>query len=536
MTFGEHPPFSEGRAVLDGRRIFLYTTARTGRLTKLKNPAITLVELPPTSFGRLDGELAEDVFCYFKFPARAIPLLHAILQREGFTDLVSINPTFNKPAGRLSPADLVRIKGSDFLLISAISRTIPQSRELGLLYKKFNPQGTVIVGGAHATYRPEECLEWADVVVRQEGDKTLPRLMKALLGVGAPDGTGGISYKKGGRVVHEAPVEPLTEAELSHLPFPLYDEGTRRGVWVWPLSTSRGCPHKCDFCSVSSLYGSVYRRRSNESIIADLERMKARSVNYIFFNDDNFAGKPEETKKLLRLMIKKRLNHILYLCQLCIAAAFDEELMGLMREAGFSIVCVGIESLSEETLKALNKKVDVKRNRMAPRLFRKAGMWVHGMMMIGGDGDTEHNLEETDRWARHNLDSVQYMTPTPLAGTKFAEAMKRSGRVLTEDFSLYDGQHVVLKPNHFTPLRLQQTILDMYREFYSFRESVRTAVKGACTLKMIYPLRKIILYFYVKKLIRSAFRSPQFREYLGWLRGVSAGIPASAADDGGDPR
>ncbi|MEI6633023.1 MAG: radical SAM protein [Chlamydiota bacterium] len=502
----------------------------------MKNRAITLVELPPTSFGRLDGEPVDDVFCYFKLPARAIPLLHAILLREGFTNLVSINPSFNAPPGRLTAADIERIAGSDFLLLSAISRTIPQSRELGLLYKKLNPKGTIIIGGSHATYRPEECLEWADVVVRQEGDNTLPRLMEALLGNGAPDGAGGISYKNGSGIVHEPPVEPLTETELSNLPAPCYDDGTKKGVWVWPLSTSRGCPFKCDFCSVSSLYGSVYRRRSNESIIADLERMKGETVKYIFFNDDNFAGKPEETKQLLRMIIDRRLNRILYLCQLCISAAFDKELMGLMREAGFSIVCVGIESLSEETLKALNKKVDVKRNMMAPRLFREAGMWVHGMMMIGGDGDTERNLAETDRWARRNLDSVQYMTPTPLAGTKFAETMKRSGRVLTEDFSLYDGQHVVLKPNHFTPLRLQHLILDMYREFYSFRESVRTAVKGACTLRMIYPLRKILLYFYVKKLIRSAFRSPQFCAHLGWLRGVSSAIPVSRADECGYPR
>lgn len=486
----------------------------------MEKRAITLVELPAMAFGQLNGEPVEDVFCGFKLPARAIPLLHAILLREGFADLVSINPAFNKPQRRLNPGDMERIAASDFLLISTISRTIPQSRELGLLYKRLNPKGTVITGGAHATYYSEECLEWADFVVRKEGDKTLPKLLRTLVNNGEPGGVDGISFKRGTRIVHTKPAEPLTEDELSQLPAPYYDEDTRKHAWVWPVHTSRGCPMQCDFCSVSSLYGSRYRRRSNESIIRDLECIHAESPKYVFFTDDNFAGKPEETKQLLRMMIERRLNREVTLCQLCVTAAFDRELLSLLKEAEVSIVFVGIESISDETLKSLNKKVDAKRNKEAVRLFREAGIWIHGMMMLGGDGDTEQSLRETDRWARHNLDSVQYFTPTPMAGTKFGEEMKKEGRVLTEDFHVYDGQHVVLSPKHFTPFRLQEVILDMYGEFYSFKESVRTALKSASSLKWLYPLRKMLLYFYVKKILKKSIKNPQTRAYMEWLRSI----------------
>ena len=482
--------------------------------------AITLVELPAMAFGQLNGEPVEDVFCGFKLPARAIPLLHAILLREGFADVVSINPAYNKPQGRLNPGDMERIALSEFLLISTISRTISQSRELGLLYKGLNPGGTVIIGGAHATYRPEECLEWADFVVRQEGDKALPGLLRALVNNGAPDGVDGISYKRGARIVHTKPAEPLTEDELSQLPAPHYDENTRKHAWVWPVHTSRGCPMQCDFCSVSSFYGSRYRRRSNESIVSDLERIHARSPKHVFFTDDNFAGKPEETKQLLRMMIERRLNREVSLCQLCASAAFDSELLRLLKKAEVTIVFVGIESISDETLKSLNKKVDAKRNKEAVRLFREAGIWIHGMMIIGGDGDTEQSLTETARWARHNLDSVQYFSPIPMAGTKFGENMKREGRVLTENFHIYDGQHVVLRPKNFTPFRLQEVIFDMYREFYSFKESVRTALKSASSLKWLYPLRKMLLYFYVKKTLKKAINNPQTCAYMGWLRSI----------------
>ena len=99
--------------------------------------------------------------------------------------------------------------------------------------------------------------------------------------------------------------------------------------------------------------------------------------------------------------------------------------------------------------------------------------------------------------------------------------MKEAGRIITEKSYLYDGQYVVLRPKHFTPYRLQNLIFDMYREFYSFKESFRTAVKSACSLRMLYPLRKMLLYCYVKRTLRTAFRNRQIRAHLGWLYSIS---------------
>lgn len=488
---------------------------------EVKDTPITLVELPATAFGLLDGEPVEDVFCGFKLPARATPLLHAILVRAGFTNVASINPAFDSPDGRLRPCDMERIAGSDFLLISTITRTISQSKGLGLLYKTRNPRGTIVVGGAHATCNPESCLEWADYVVRNEGDRTLPRLMEALATHGDPGGVDGISYRRGGRTVHTRPVEPLSEEEMSNLPDPYYDANTMRQMWVWPVSTSRGCPMQCDFCSVSLMYGTRYRRRSNNSIIGDLEQVAAGPPRFVFFTDDNFAARPEETKQLLRTMIARRLNREVSVCQLCVSAAFDEELLRLLIEARVNIVFVGIESICDETLRALNKKVDAKRNKTAARLFRQAGLWVHGMMMIGGDGDTEESVAETARWAKDNLDSVQYFTPTPMTGTRFGDAMDKAGRILTSTPFLYDGQHVVLRPKSFTPYRLQELVFDMYRDFYSFKASFLAMLKSARSMRMLRLVRNIALYFYAKKIFTRAFKNPQICAHLDWLRSIS---------------
>ena len=142
-------------------------------------PRITLVELPATSFGKLNALKVKDVYTRVSIPARANPQLQAILLQEGYNDVESIDPNLNKKK-KLTEVNLKRIVESDYLLLSSITRTIPQTRELAGIYKKANPNGKIIVGGPHVTFTPEETLEWADIVVRHEGDKTLVELLEKL--------------------------------------------------------------------------------------------------------------------------------------------------------------------------------------------------------------------------------------------------------------------------------------------------------------------------------------------------------------------
>ena len=480
-----------------------------------KKEVLTLVELPPRTFGKLSGGKAEDAYSMCRFPARAIPLLHAILLKEGYENVRSINPALSNKTGCLNSGEMERIIASDFLLLSAITRTIQQTEELALQYKERNPGGKVIIGGPHASYLPEECLEWADVVVRKEGDKTLPRLLRAFEENGAPYGVRGVSYRRDGQTVHEEDVEPLTLDEFSDLPLPYYDETTLNHMNLRPVSTSRGCPFKCDYCTVWQLYGTRYRRRSNESILREVEDAQHNPSRFIFFIDDNFSGNPEETKELLRMMIKSGLNKKPFLSQLSIYAAFDADLLYLLKKAGGYSVFLGVESISDETLISLNKKVNVRKNMEAVKLFRKAGLWVNAMMMIGGDGDTEESLKETVRWARDNLDSVQYFTPTPLPGTVFAENLKAENRILTKEYYLYDGQHVVIKPKNFTPYRLQKLIYDMYREFYSIRRILWKLIGS------VHPWKKLAIYTFAIIALKATVKNPQTRDYFRRLKAQS---------------
>src|SRR5262252_2177651 len=146
-----------------------------------KDPAVTLIELPSTVDGRLDGKLAKDIYSLLHYPARGVPLLTAELKRAGFADTVAINPEYNRETpGHLNSADWQRLLSSDVVGISAITRTAPQSFELAGKLKEANPRIKVILGGPHPTALPHESLQYCDIVAMHEGDFTLPELLNRL--------------------------------------------------------------------------------------------------------------------------------------------------------------------------------------------------------------------------------------------------------------------------------------------------------------------------------------------------------------------
>lgn len=466
-----------------------------------------------TEEGQLDRY---DLYSKFRLPPRAIGLLHTILLKEGYKNVTSIVPHLNNPQNKLTKTDLKRIKQSDYLLLSAITRTIVQTEQLARQYKKWNPKGKVILGGPHATFLSEQCLKWADVVVRGEGDKTLPELLEKLEDLEFPQGVEGASYKRKGKIIHEPPRPFLTEEELSQLPIPYYESHAQQNIGTHTLITSRGCPFDCSFCSVTAFYGRQYRRRSNETILKELLSYNNQPKKHIFIADDNFGVKLGATKVLLRQMISLGLQTRNYSAQLRVEAAFDDEFLVLLKQAGVNIVYVGIESINDQTLREYNKRVNSDTNKEAVKRFRRTDIWVHGMMIVGGDGDTPQTLTDTLRWAKAHLDSAQFFTHMLLPGTLFARQMKKERRILMEDWRYFDGHHVLMRPKHFTPYQLQSTILRMYKEFYSIWDIshiLRSPIK-----KIDIALR---FYAYFRLGLGGVEKDPRMSAYLDILQGLS---------------
>jgi radical SAM superfamily enzyme YgiQ (UPF0313 family) len=346
------------------------------------------------------------------------------------------------------------------------------------------------MGGVHPTFCAEEALSHADYVIRGEGEGAMLELVAALNNGGGKADVSGIanlSYLEGGKggVARHNPLRPLL-CDLDSVPMPDFGllAGWPQMAKVLPVSTSRGCPYNCAFCSVVPMFGRQYRFTSHERTMEEI-RLGAKRAKHIFFVDDNFTAQPARTKQLLEQTLSEglRLN---WSAQVRAEIARDTELLKLMNRAGCFTVFVGFESINPRTLKLYNKRQSLEDIREAMAGFRAHGIHVHGMFVFGADEDGPETLRETVKFARQTgISSVQFLILTPLPGTRLYDQFDREGRILDRDWSRYDAHHAVYMPKRMTPYELHRETFKAMRRFYSWPAIVKSLGKGDLYYAMI---------------------------------------------------
>lgn len=445
-------------------------TDRNKRLT------ITFLELPPTVDGRFAGPLSRDVYSLYRLPSRCCDLLTAIAKRAGYEDTVALTPALNR-GGLLSRSDWRRIEESDVIGISIITRTAPPSYEAARLIRAVNPRAKLVFGGPHVSALPAEVLRFGDVAVLNEGDRTvvelLARFEESLDRPYLAD-VEGIAYSDGEEVIVTPARRFLRRQELDELPFPDYAPTVRRKITHQTVCTSRGCPHGCDYCSVIQNFGRGYRCLSEDCAVELIRHHLRQTRAPIFFSDDNFTANRRRVKSILERCLREGLRLPRWSCQSRVEAAFDDELLDLMVRNRVDTIMVGFESVNDETLALWHKRSSVEKNREALERFHAKGIFVHGMFVLGSDADSTETIDQTIAFAKEmNLDTAQFFALTPIPGPPLTRKLEAEGRVLTQDWHLYDAQHVVVRPQRMTPAELQHGITRAFREFYSPREGLR---------------------------------------------------------------
>lgn len=348
------------------------------------------------------------------------------------------------------PPDYSRID-ADIVGISILTSTAERGYEIA---RKF-PKEKVIIGGIHASLLPQEAAQFARQVIIGEAENSIIDVVEGRIT---------------DRFVYGQPIE-----NLDSLPYPDFSllKGFKYSSAVIPVSTSRGCPFDCSFCSVTKIFGRKYRFRSAESVTQELE---LRKTNTLFFCDDNFAAHPLRTYALLNFMLKNKIRN--WACQVRCDVARDNSLLDLMAKAGCKVVCVGFESVNSLSLKAYKKKQTIEEIIGAIRSFHKSKMKIHGMFVLGSDSDSRKTIWDTVRFAkRHKIDTLQMSVLTPFPGTKVYDDLEKEDRIFTKNWSLYDGQHVVFKPKLLSARELQVNMVKAYCKFYALTRFLSLLIK-----------------------------------------------------------
>ena len=340
---------------------------------------------------------------------------------------------------------------ADIIGVSILTSTARRGYEIA---RKF-PKEKVIIGGVHASLLPDEALQFARQVVVGEAEEVIIDVVEG-------------SLKEA--IVYGRPVQ-----NLDNLPYPDFSliKGYKSPSSIMPISTSRGCPFDCTFCSVTKIFGRKYRFRSPGNVMAELS---SRNTNLLFFCDDNFTAYPQRTRALLELMLKYKIRN--WTCQVRCDVAEDDALLSLMARAGCSVVCVGFESVNLKTLMAYQKKQNIHDIIRAIQSFRRKRIKIHGMFVLGSDDDNENTAWDTVRFSiKQKIDTIQMAVLTPFPGTKVHEDLKKQKRIFSHDWSLYDGQHVVFNPKLLSARQLQFSVIEAYAKFYSLSKFLSLLIK-----------------------------------------------------------
>jgi hypothetical protein len=217
------------------------------------------------------------------------------------------------------------------------------------------------------------------------------------------------------------------------------------------------------------MFGRKYRYRSTDSVIEEISRFEHRRI---FFYDDNFDANKARTKDLLQKMIEYKITPK-WIAQVRADVAKDEEMVELMARANCNQLCIGFESVNPEVLKKYNKKQTPEDIKACIKMLHKYGIKVHGMFISDGYTDIYHRL---------GVDSLQLCILVPIIGSKLHNAVKSSGRFITDkfpsDWQLFDGGHVVHLPDHLSPVEMQRQTVQALKAYYSRANITKLFLRG----------------------------------------------------------
>lgn len=317
--------------------------------------------------------------------------------------------------------------------ISCVTAAVKRGYGLAKIIKTKYPDSIVIMGGIHPAVLPEEALNtgFIDIVVRGEGEETLIQLYEAIKAKADYTKIAGISFKKGNNILHNPPARLIPDLNmLPSFPYYLFEEHLDKYNFGF-ISSSRGCPYNCIFCSQRVISGRKCRYVAPERVIEEIDLLINRyNQNSIVFVDDNFTTNKERVKKLCILMHKKKFyKKAKFHCQ-ARGDAIDIETLEYLKMAGFKFIDFGLETASERLMNLLNKGETVDDNIKAVRLAKKLGFRVSGTFILGLPTETEEERYQAYNLAKKlDMDYVRFNNATPYPGTRLFEIAKEEGRL-----------------------------------------------------------------------------------------------------------
>lgn len=348
--------------------------------------------------------------------------------------------------------------------------------------KKLKPDVLTVTGGQHFTVMAQESLEAypeIDVIVRGEGEETLVELVKAVKEKTDFSGIKGISFRHGQEIRHN-PSRPMME-NLDELPFPGYhfveDYAHRyhftmmagRKARYGMIEASRGCPHRCTFCSQWKHWQGTWRHKSVKRVAEEMEFLYQNyGSKLLWLTDDNF-GLGKRMDNLCDELIKRGFSDDItcFMQARCDDIVKNQSLLPKMNKAGINWLLLGVESHSKSTLDSFHKGTKPEDNAKAIKLLKQNNIFSQATCIIGERKDSAESIANLREFVNHlDPDLAIFMILTPFPGTELYEEAKRNGWIEDWNWANYDMIHAIMPTETLTREQVQRELYKCYRSFF----------------------------------------------------------------------
>lgn len=345
----------------------------------------------------------------------------------------------------------------DLVGLTVITGTARRSYELAA---GFRARGiTVVMGGPHITLIPEDARQHADSIVVGYAEQTWPQLLRDF---------------RDGRLRSRYDQDP--GLQLVNLPLP--DRSVlprKRFLTSHVFEATRGCVHSCEFCVVPSAWGLKPYQKPVEDVVRDIRSQGARRALFV---DLNLIADKEYARRLFEALAPLGIQWFgLATTLLC----DDLPLLDLAARSGCRGLLMGLESISSRNLRNSAKGFNrpEKFAQVVERLHER-GISLQGCFVFGLDDDTPETFDRTAEFAvEAGIDLPRFAIVTPFPGTALYSRLESEGRILTRNWELYDGQHVVFQPRRMTIGELQSGTERVWKKVYSWTGIARRLRKTA---------------------------------------------------------
>lgn len=368
------------------------------------------------------------------------------------------------------------LMNSDVVGMSVYTNNYNIAAEKAKKIKDLDSDIPIVIGGPHCTHLKELSLSHipnADIAVELEGEQVILDLVKYFKGNRKLSEIHNIHYRENKNIKSGKSYKVIED--LDSIPFPArhlvekYDYGN----FIWGLrprkkftsmTTTRGCPFNCRFCTrYGNIKGWSFRQRSPDNVADEFKEI-AGKYKSVMIVDDNFLTDIKRTHKIFNKIIEMDLDLELFILGARVDTA-ELELYKKMKKAGVKYVSFGIESGNQDILDFYNKKITLKQIKKAVKISNDMNFVTQGDFILGAPIETKRHIKNTIKFAASlPLDIVLFQPLDYEIGSELWEEAVKKDKISKDEYSVTADSRRGLA--NFTSKELENYVKKAYRNFY----------------------------------------------------------------------